>query len=710
MAAVLHVHDVPELQNKLRRISKAISDGGNDLKLEYLENLKNHGLGLLEGIAMSGTMYPKFIELSPGSEYLDDFLGKENNNTEAPAGPMAHNPMRKFRNPVLRQKIESCLKLEAVSQKLRAVKSNLGITLEVPSTKDARKIKLRKMKTEIQDFEAKLAPGYKEYRWKVLAKSIFNKFNNHSITNNSAQREAFEYSSKNDPEGQIVAGFETLVHLEPTIMRLVENELLEVADYCENTFDLKRIGLSYRQFLKIRFGQKLAKAASSLKDPRVHRTLDLYKEEIAKIDIVLKAVNSSKNGDALSFKTYTDLKQNFKFLKGEDSVRLILNDLLKGVEGDGAKNFGPTIYKKIERIQREDFPQNLEAESTWKITFVEDDETDIDFLDIANRQVKTYHSQKMKFYPPYNDEVQVVASNPYLDLKWTSVTGNSSHTEKSTIAGNTPLAGNSPFATTNEQPQWGYSNMDSPFNKKRTRRKRNSHPRNFHPKEVPVTEVIDEVLCISDDSGSNKSMDSGKHPVYERDSIPDEEYPPIAHPNAEILTMNKKSKTSHTSEQTSSHYGSNAKFSQFSDLPTSETIAEPPNIGLDFINSYQKYIEYPKVFNHFLHIQQTMIPTSGALLKIHSKRFRELQINDNHFNILLPDELDQSAVRSVVDFIHGFRIQMPPDHVFGLLYTAACYFEIPEFLASIDEHWFVRDERKIELRSLAMKLHAPKFR
>jgi len=104
-----------------------------------------------------------------------------------------------------------------------------------------------------------------------------------------------------------------------------------------------------------------------------------------------------------------------------------------------------------------------------------------------------------------------------------------------------------------------------------------------------------------------------------------------------------------------------------------------------------------------------MIPTSGALLKIHSKRFRELQ-NDTHFNILLPDELDQSAVRSVVDFVHGFRIQMPPDHVFGLLYTAACYFEIPEFLAAIDEHWFVRNEKKIELRSFAMGLHAPKFR
>merc|ERR1711957_739971 len=105
----------------------------------------------------------------------------------------------------------------------------------------------------------------------------------------------------------------------------------EVVDYCQNTFDLKRIGLSYRQYLTLRFGKKLVEAAMSLGDKRIHKRLEKFKPEFYKIQCVVRSVQSTKNGNALDFTSYTNLKRDFKYLKKQDTVRLIMNELLKGI-------------------------------------------------------------------------------------------------------------------------------------------------------------------------------------------------------------------------------------------------------------------------------------------------------------------------------------------------------------------------------------------
>jgi len=417
----------------------------------------------------------------------------------------------------------------------------------------------------------------------------------------------------------------------------------EKTEYCADSFDFKRIGVSYEQFLKLRFCKKLIRKVSATNSGRsrggsITNILKKYSNEIEKIGNVLRIIFSIKTGDALDFRSYQNLKTDYKFLKNQDTVILMIKEFLR---------CGQVVYDTIEEIQQVDYPPDLNSKNNWGVEFSDDCEsTDLDFLKIAENELGTYPRSKLKWYS---------VNLSQCDKHWDTT-----------------------------------EDFDQEASKKL---------------KLISSKTVDIVNLISDDEKSNiseKSMD--KKNESEKISDISRRYA-----DSNLLTLPKE-----LSSDVSTHPNPEKSNIPFIPLHTPRTtidleyeiVVEPYELGFCFLTSYQNYKQHPLVFKYFIHIGQTMIPANGALLSIHTR----IKPPTDKFNITLPDELDANAVKSVIDHIHGFRIQLPPENAFHLLFTAACYFEATDFLASIDKHWLVRKKKKSGLKKYANRLMPPKFR
>ncbi len=79
--------------------------------------------------------------------------------------------------------------------------------------------------------------------------------------------------------------------------------------------------------------------------------------------------------------------------------------------------------------------------------------------------------------------------------------------------------------------------------------------------------------------------------------------------------------------------------------------------------------------------------------------------------IALPSELDSTAVTSILDYLHGFQLQTPPDEAVDDLYAAASYFNLFDLKFQIVTA-FHRKIDKSQFKAIddyTRRLAAPKF-
>jgi len=99
---------------------------------------------------------------------------------------------------------------------------------------------------------------------------------------------------------------------------------------------------------------------------------------------------------------------------------------------------------------------------------------------------------------------------------------------------------------------------------------------------------------------------------------------------------------------------------------TKSYISQVPNLILTHKLYYKNSMNLNKV---------TKTLVSGCLLEIHSPLFQH-QICHNDSTICLPSELDPESITSILDYLHGFQLQMPPEDAADDLYAAAAYFRL----------------------------------
>lgn len=78
------------------------------------------------------------------------------------------------------------------------------------------------------------------------------------------------------------------------------------------------------------------------------------------------------------------------------------------------------------------------------------------------------------------------------------------------------------------------------------------------------------------------------------------------------------------------------------------------------------------------------------LLNIHSSLFKEIETS----TILLPTQLEPTALTSIVDYLHGFQLQNPPVGSIEDFYAAACYFRLEELKRRIKSVYLNGWEKK----------------
>merc|ERR1711976_405860 len=101
---------------------------------------------------------------------------------------------------------------------------------------------------------------------------------------------------------------------------------------------------------------------------------------------------------------------------------------------------------------------------------------------------------------------------------------------------------------------------------------------------------------------------------------------------------------------------------------------------------------------------------SGSFLDIHSSLFHK-QITHKNSVICLPQELDDVSVYTILDYLHGFQLQIPPDDAIDDLYAVATYFKLIELKKKIVQR-FCRKISRSQFNAIddfVSKLPVPKF-